>query len=227
MLVPMARQRPTLRPINPMKFCKTLILSLSLGVPTLAAVPALAQGENPAVTAPSTATTATQPAVDANADMKRMIEALIGTAVSLSNQDYPEIEQAIVRFRNNDAEGTLDFLKKAKEKYPKLPPVYVILAKLQVMAQNTQGAYNLLELQVAEDPIDPEAYLLLAEHYSRRRLRSSKSTPATKNANATCRFVCSPAKRPFTNGVLSGIRRLPYLRNGSASIPTMPCHTPD
>lgn len=146
-----------------MKFCKTLILSLSLGMPTLAVVPALAQGENPAVTAPSTATTATQPTVDANADMKRMMEALIGTAVSLSNQDYPEIEQAIVRFRNNDAEGTLDFLKKAKEKYPKLPPVYVILAKLQVMAQNTQGAYNLLELQVAEDPIDPEAYLLLAD----------------------------------------------------------------
>jgi tetratricopeptide (TPR) repeat protein len=146
-----------------MKFCKTLIFSLSLGLPTLAAVPALAQGENPAVTPPSTATTATQPAVDANADMKRMIEALIGTSVSLSNQQYPEIEQAIVRFRNNDAEGTLDFLKKAKEKYPKLPPVYVILAKLQVMAQNTQGAYNLLELQVAEDPIDPEAYLLLAD----------------------------------------------------------------
>jgi tetratricopeptide (TPR) repeat protein len=140
-----------------------LILILSFGVPTLAIVPVLAQGDNPAVTGPSTATTANQPTVDTSADMKRMIEALIGTSVSLSNQEYPEIEQAIVRFRNNDAEGTLDYLKKAKEKYPKLPPVYVILAKLQVMAQNTQGAYNLLELQVAEDPADPEAYLLLAD----------------------------------------------------------------
>jgi tetratricopeptide (TPR) repeat protein len=34
---------------------------------------------------------------------------------------------------------------------------------LQVIRQNTQGAYNLLELQVAEDPADPEAYLLLAD----------------------------------------------------------------
>ena len=100
---------------------------------------------------------------DGKIDLKRATEALIGSAVSLSNQAYPEVESAIQRFGNQDAQGALDFLKKAKEKYPKLPPVYVMLAKLQVMAQNTQGAYNLLELQVAEDPADPEAYLLLAD----------------------------------------------------------------
>ncbi|MDZ4659258.1 MAG: tetratricopeptide repeat protein [Bythopirellula sp.] len=128
---------------------------------------------------PATAPPATQPAAapadpvntppetamaaSGKLDLKRATEALIGTAVSLSNQPYPEIESAIQRFSNQDAQGALDFLKKAKEKYPKLPPVYVMLAKLQVMAQNTQGAYNLLELQVAEDPTDPEAYLLLAD----------------------------------------------------------------
>jgi tetratricopeptide (TPR) repeat protein len=104
------------------------------------------------------------PAVDANADISRIIEALIGSAVSLSNQEYPEIEKAIQRFRNGDGEGTLDFLKEARKKYPKLPPEYIILAKMQVLlGQNNQGAYNLLELQVAEDPTDPEAYLLLAD----------------------------------------------------------------
>lgn len=107
--------------------------------------------------------TATQPPVDASADMKRIVEALIGSSVSLSNQQYPEVEKAIVRFRNQDGEGALAFLKEAKEKHSKLPPVYIMLAKLQVMHQNTQGAYNLLELQVAEDPADPEAYLLLAD----------------------------------------------------------------
>ncbi len=103
------------------------------------------------------------PAADAQGNMQPTVEALIGTAVSLSNQKYPEIEKAIQRFRNGDGEGTLEYLKQAKEKYPKLPPTYVTLAKLQVMAQNVQGAYNLLELQVAEDPSDPEAYLLLAD----------------------------------------------------------------
>ena len=156
-----------------MKFCKCLISSLILGMLALVATPSQAQTATQATAPPAAAptdptaatqpTTATQPAVTAQADLKKMIEALIGSAVSLSNQQYPEIEKAIQRFRNGDAEGTLDFLKQAKEKYPKLPPVYVILAKLQVMAQNTQGAYNLLELQVAEDPTDPEAYLLLAD----------------------------------------------------------------
>ncbi len=98
-----------------------------------------------------------------DANMQPTVEALIGNAVSLSNQKYPEIEKAIQRFKNGDVEGALEFLKTAKEKYPKLPPTYITLAKLQVMAQNTQGAYNLLELQVAEDPTDPEAYLLLAD----------------------------------------------------------------
>jgi tetratricopeptide (TPR) repeat protein len=122
----------------------------------------------PSTTAPATTptepTTATQPAVDANADVQRIVEALIGSAVSLSNQQYPEIEKAIQRFRNADGEGALEFLKEARKKYPKLPPEYIILAKMQVLlGQNNQGAYNLLELQVAEDPKDPEAYLLLAD----------------------------------------------------------------
>jgi tetratricopeptide (TPR) repeat protein len=116
--------------------------------------------------APPTATepsTATQPTPDAAANTKRIVEALIGSAVSMSNQQYPEIEKAIQRFDNQDGEGALEFLKQAKTKYPKLPPVYIMLAKLQVIRQNTQGAYNLLELQVSEDPADPEAYLLLAD----------------------------------------------------------------
>jgi tetratricopeptide (TPR) repeat protein len=123
-----------------------------------------APNTTPSAAAPTEPTTATQPAVDANADINRIIEALIGSAVSLSNQQYPEIEKAIQRFRNNDGEGTLTFLKEARKKYPKLPPEYIILAKMQVLlGQNNQGAYNLLELQVAEDPTDPEAYLLLAD----------------------------------------------------------------
>ena len=43
------------------------------------------------------------PAADAQGNMQPTVEALIGTAVSLSNQKYPEIEKAIQRFRNGDS----------------------------------------------------------------------------------------------------------------------------
>ncbi|TWU23632.1 tetratricopeptide repeat protein [Bythopirellula polymerisocia] len=148
-----------------MNFCKTLgrtinaLLSycLAIALTTSLGYAQVQDPTAPAVTPPS----ALGDAPDAN--MQPTVEALIGNAVSLSNRNYPEIEKAIQRFKNGDVEGALEFLKKAKEKYPKLPPNYITLAKLHVMAQNTQGAYNLLELQVAEDPTDPEAYLLLAD----------------------------------------------------------------
>jgi tetratricopeptide (TPR) repeat protein len=149
-----------------MNFAKHLLSSLGCAALVSLVVSASHAQTDPTAAPPAGNTadlTPATPAIDANADTKRMIEALIGSAVSLSNQEYPEIEKAIQRFRNGDGEGTLDFLKKAKEKVPKLPPVYIMLAKLQVMGQNTQGAYNVLELQVAEDPKDPEAYLLLAD----------------------------------------------------------------
>lgn len=95
--------------------------------------------------------------------MRKAVEVLIGSAVSLSNRDYPEVEKAIQRFNNHDTEGALAFLKTAKEKYTRLPPPLIMLAKLNVMGRNAQGAYSLLEMQVGKDPSDPEAYLLLAD----------------------------------------------------------------
>lgn len=93
-------------------------------------------------------------------------EYLIGDAVSLSNQDYPEIEKAIQRFRNNDAEGANEFLKNAVEKYPKLPPAQVLFARMNLAIRNQQAlrvALFWLDRAVAEVPDDPEAYLILAD----------------------------------------------------------------
>ncbi|QEG32944.1 tetratricopeptide repeat protein [Bythopirellula goksoeyrii] len=129
-------------------------------IATISFTASFAQAQDP--TSPTAEPTSALGAAE-DASMQPTVEALIGSAVSLSNQKYPEIEKAIQRFKNGDVEGALEFLKQAKEKYPKLPPTYITLAKLHVMAKNNQGAYNLLELQVAEDPTDPEAYLLLAD----------------------------------------------------------------
>lgn len=91
------------------------------------------------------------------------VENLIGDSVSLSNQAYPEVENALQRFKNGDLQGAKEYLDLAKQKYPKLPPVDLMLAKLQVFARNGEQARLLLESTVTNYPNDPEAYLLLAD----------------------------------------------------------------
>ncbi|MCC6493419.1 MAG: tetratricopeptide repeat protein [Pirellulales bacterium] len=91
------------------------------------------------------------------------VENLIGDAVSLSNQQYPEVDQAIKRFKNSDPVGAREYLDQAKQKYPKLPPVDLLMAKLWVFARNGDNARAALEQTVARQPDDPEAYLLLAD----------------------------------------------------------------
>lgn len=91
------------------------------------------------------------------------VENLIGDSVSLSNQAYPEVENALQRFKNGDLPGAKEYLDIAKQKYPKLPPVDLMLAKLQVFARNGEQARMLLESTVTNYPNDPEAYLLLAD----------------------------------------------------------------
>ncbi len=68
------------------------------------------------------------------------VENLIGNAVSLSNQTYPDVEKAIQRFKNGDTQGAREFLDIAKQKYPKLPPVDLIIAKLHVISRNGPAA---------------------------------------------------------------------------------------
>jgi tetratricopeptide (TPR) repeat protein len=91
------------------------------------------------------------------------VETLIGDAVSLSNQRYPEVEDAIRRFINGDVTGARDYLELAKKKYPKLPPTDLTLAKMFVIVRSGQQARTFLEQTVTDNPNDPEAYLLLAD----------------------------------------------------------------
>lgn len=110
-----------------------------------------------------------QPAAGSDAAARQAIlqaltvEALIGDAVSLSNQAYPEVDSAIKRFVNGDLPGARDYLNVAKTKYPKLPPTDLTLAKMFVIARMGQQARAFLEQAVTQAPTDPEAYLLLAD----------------------------------------------------------------
>ena len=91
------------------------------------------------------------------------VENLIGQAVSTSNQQYPDIEDAIQRFSNNDFNAAKTYLERAKKKHPKLPPTEVTLAKLFISRRDGQRARLLLEQAVSNAPDDPEAYLMLAD----------------------------------------------------------------
>ena len=92
-------------------------------------------------------------------------EALIGDSVSEPNSDrYSDVTEAIKRFKNRDQIGARTFLERAVTKDPKLPPLGVMIAKMQLLAGNSNAVRPALERAVQEDSADdPEPFLLLAE----------------------------------------------------------------
>jgi len=130
---------------------------------------------------------------------------LIGDAVSLSNQTYPEIEKAIQRFHNNDVAGGREYLDKAKEKYPKLPPTDVIMAKVQIWARNVRNVQVYLERAAAQHPDDPESYLMLADQAFQSQ-RTAESLALFEYAAPLVEKFSGNAKRKrnFSIRVLAG-----------------------
>ena len=92
-------------------------------------------------------------------------EALIGDSVSnVNDARYSAVAEAIQRYRNRDQIGARAFLEQAVQKNPKLPPVGVLMAKMQLLAGNSKAVRPALEQAVQEDSAnDPEPFLLLAE----------------------------------------------------------------
>ncbi|MEN0109863.1 MAG: tetratricopeptide repeat protein [Planctomycetota bacterium] len=92
-------------------------------------------------------------------------EALIGDSVSSpDDRRYNDVTEAIRRFQNNDQLSARTFLERAVQKNPKLPPVGVLIAKMQLLSGNGQAVRSALEQAVQDDSAnDPEPFLLLAE----------------------------------------------------------------
>jgi Tfp pilus assembly protein PilF len=147
--------------------CVASVRSVAAALAALAVIGwcAVATAQAPATPAGAAPAPGDQPAAGAQpaAQDPFTVKNLIGDAVSLSNQEYPEVESALQRFKNSDLQGARDYLEQAKQKYPKLPPVDLLLAKLMVFNRNGEQARLLLEQTVTNHPGDPEAYLLLAD----------------------------------------------------------------
>ncbi|MEQ8848125.1 tetratricopeptide repeat protein [Botrimarina sp.] len=93
------------------------------------------------------------------------VEALIGDSVSSpSDERYNNVREAIQRFANGDQLAAETLLERAVEENPRLPPVGVLMAKLQLISGNAAAVRGALERAVQNDAADdPEPYLLLAE----------------------------------------------------------------
>gem|GEM_PF-342008 len=130
---------------------------------------------------------------------------LIGQDVSLSNQSYPDVDNAIQRFRNGDVQGARLFLEKAKEKNSKLPPAEIVMAKMQSLKRNLQAVHILLESAAVKYPDDPEAYLILAEQAFQAGRTAEASALFEKAYGLIQKFnQNAKRKRNFTLRALAG-----------------------
>lgn len=133
------------------------------------------------------------------------VQNLIGDAVSLSNQDYPDVDRAIQRFKNTDVQGALEFLQQAKKKYPKLPPSELSMAKLHIFNRDGQSGRAWLEETVTKHPDDPEAYLLLADLAFTEQRTTESSALFDKAAALVEKFTENEKrKKNFDIRVLAG-----------------------
>src|SRR6476620_535218 len=89
---------------------------------------------------------------------------LIGDAVSTDSlAKYTDVDQAIKYFINRDVLASRQFLEAAKKKYPALPPVDLLLAKMYFLGGNAAAGRSALEKTATDNPDDPEPALLLAD----------------------------------------------------------------
>jgi tetratricopeptide (TPR) repeat protein len=180
-----------------LKIRRLIVLALSTVAAVVYSTAAWAQGA-PAAAAPAVP--------GAQQEDPFTVEALIGNAVSLSNQKYPEIEKAIQRFKNGDGEGAREFLDLAKQKYPKLPPTDLTFAKLHLLNRNGDAMQFWLETAATNNPDDPEAYLMMADQAFSQGQTAESQALFEKAERLSEKFTANPKrKRNFDIRVLAGL----------------------
>lgn len=88
---------------------------------------------------------------------------LIEDSVSDLGPRYSDVDEAIKRFSNRDPLGAQQFLEAALRKNPNLPPVDLLLAKMYFLSGDAASGLASLEKTAADNPGDPEPYLILGD----------------------------------------------------------------
>ena len=82
---------------------------------------------------------------------------------------YKDIDRAFVLYREGNIEGARKALSDGKTKNPQLAPVNVMLSHLLFASGRATVGVSLLEGVIANEPRDPEAYIMLADLALRQR----------------------------------------------------------
>jgi len=77
--------------------------------------------------------------------------------------EFPEIRQAGEKLRQGDIDGARELLDKLVEAHPELPPAALLMARFFAQANDRAGVRHWLQVAVADEPDDPEAYVLLGD----------------------------------------------------------------
>ncbi|OHB75306.1 MAG: hypothetical protein A2W31_02525 [Planctomycetes bacterium RBG_16_64_10] len=143
---------------------------------------------------------------------------LIGYAVTELGPQYDDVEQAITRYRNRDFEGASEFLTRAKQQHPELPPAEVLMAKLHFAANQVAAGRAGLERAVRDQPKDPEAFLILAElSNAEGRLTAADMLFTRAGANNQSLGDGEKRKRHYQLRILSGLAGIAERREDWAA----------
>jgi tetratricopeptide (TPR) repeat protein len=80
-----------------------------------------------------------------------------------NGEGIPEVEEAIRSYVRNELDQCFEQLKVAVARHPELPPAPTLLAMVHILQRRTREGRVLLDRVAAEDPSQPEVYLLFGE----------------------------------------------------------------
>jgi tetratricopeptide (TPR) repeat protein len=121
---------------------------------------------------------------------------LIGDAVSTDSLSrYTDVDEAIKRFINRDVLAARTFLETAKKKDANLPPVDLLMAKMYFLGGNAAGGRASLEKSAADNPEDPEPFLILADQATQQGRTIEADALYEKGLELTTKFKGSPKRK--------------------------------
>lgn len=121
---------------------------------------------------------------------------LIGDAVSTDAlARYTDVDEAIKRFINRDVLAARTFLDTAKKKDANLPPVDLLMAKMYFLGGNAVAGRASLEKSAADNPEDPEPFLMLADQATQQGRTIEADALYEKGMELTSKFKGAPKRK--------------------------------
>jgi len=121
----------------------------------------------------------------------------------------PEVLNAIEQFQQGKMNEAFAGLQTAARRYPHLPPARVMMANLYLTSGQTAAGRQQLERMVAEDPADPEAYLIFGDLMRQQGYFTAAAALYTEATPRIAGFQKDPARRD---------NLLARLHSGSAAV---------